>query len=504
MAHDLVVRGGTVVTATETLRCDVGIDGGRIAALGSALPSGRRELDARGLYVLPGGIDSHVHLEQLSSAGVVCADDFHSGTVSAAFGGTTTVVPFAAQHRGMKLRAVVEDYHRRASEKAVIDYAFHLIVTDPTEEALEEDLPRLVAEGITSLKVYMTYDRLRVGDEQLLDILAAARRLGALTMIHAENHGMIAWLSSRLVRAGATAPRYHAIAHPRVAEGEAVQRAIALAELVDVPILIVHVSDAAGASAIRRAQARGLRVYGETCPQYLFLTADDLDRPGLEGAKYGCSPPPRDRASHEAIWRGLADGTFQAYSSDHAPYRFDESGKLPKGDRTTFKDMANGVPGIELRLPLLFSEGVRPGRLSLNEFVALGATNHAQHLRPLSPQGHDHPRRGRGSRPLGSGAPGPRHRGDAPRPGRLHPVRGARAHGVAGHRDLARARRRPGGPAPGRAGHRAVRAGRPLGLGAPARGGRARDRAAPRARPRPRSLDRNARALRPPVQTRNA
>jgi len=378
MAHDLVVRGGTVVTATETFPADVGIDAGQITALGDGLPAGRQELDARGLYVLPGGIDSHVHLDQLSSAGVVCADDFHSGTVAAAFGGTTTVVPFAAQHRGMKLRAVVEDYHRRATEKAVIDYAFHLILTDPTEEALGEDLPRLVTEGITSLKVYMTYDRLRLGDEQLLDVLAAARRLGALTMIHAENHGMIAWLTSRLLHAGATAPRYHAIAHPRVSEGEAVQRAIALAELVDVPILIVHVSDAAGASAIRHAQTRGLRVYGETCPQYLFLTADDLDRPGLEGTKYGCSPPPRDRASQEAIWRGLTDGTFQAYSSDHAPYRFDESGKLPKGAQTTFKDMANGVPGIELRLPLLFSEGVGAGRLSLSEFVALGATNHAK------------------------------------------------------------------------------------------------------------------------------
>jgi dihydropyrimidinase len=197
-------------------------------------------------------------------------------------------------------------------------------------------------------------------------------------MIHAENHGMIAWLSARLLQAGATAPRYHAIAHPRVSEGEAVQRAIALAELVDTPILIVHVSDAAGATAIRQAQGRGLRVYGETCPQYLFLTADDLDRPGLEGAKYGCSPPPRDRAAQEAIWAGLANGTFQAYSSDHAPYRFDASGKLPKGAETTFKDMANGVPGIELRLPLLFSEGVATGRLSLPEFVALGATNHAK------------------------------------------------------------------------------------------------------------------------------
>ena len=378
MAHELVVRHGIVVTAGETARCDVGVDAGRITALGEGLPPGRREIDATGLYVLPGGIDSHVHLEQVSSAGVMCADDFYSGTVSAAFGGTTTVVPFAAQHRGMKLPAVVEDYHRRAAEKAVIDYAFHLILTDPSEAALREDLPRLVAEGIASLKVYMTYERLRLGDEELLDVLAAARRLGALTMIHAENHGMIAWLSTRLVQAGATAPRYHAISHPRVAEGEAVQRAIALAELVDVPILIVHVSDAAGAGAIRAAQARGLRVYGETCPQYLFLTGDDLDRPGLEGAKFGCSPPPRDRASQEAIWTGLGNGTFQAYSSDHAPYRFDESGKLPNGAQTTFKDMANGVPGVELRLPLLFSEGVGQGRLTLNEFVALGATNHAK------------------------------------------------------------------------------------------------------------------------------
>jgi len=378
MAHELVVRGGTVVTATETVRCDVGVDGGRVTALAETLPAGRRDIDAGGLYVLPGGIDSHVHIEQFSSAGVYCADDFHSGTVAAAFGGTTTIVPFAAQHRGMKLRSVVEDYHRRASEKAVIDYAFHLILADPTEEALQEDLPRLVDEGITSFKIYMTYDRLRLTDEQLLDVLSAARRLGALTMIHAENHGMIAWLSHRLLQAGATAPRYHAISHPRVAEGEAVQRAVALAELVDVPILIVHVSDLTGASAIRQAQTRGLRVYGETCPQYLFLTGEDLDRPGLEGAKYGCSPPPRDRASQEAIWKGLVDGTFQAYSSDHAPYKFDESGKLPKGERTTFKEMANGVPGIELRLPLLFSEGVGAGRLSLNEFVALGATNHAK------------------------------------------------------------------------------------------------------------------------------
>ena len=304
----------------------------------------------------------------------------------------------------------------------------------------------------------MTYDRLRVGDEQLLDILAAARRLGALTMIHAENHGMIAWLSSRLVRAGATAPRYHAIAHPRVAEGEAVQRAIALAELVDVPILIVHVSDAAGASAIRRAQARGLRVYGETCPQYLFLTADDLDRPGLEGAKYGCSPPPRDRASHEAIWRGLGRRHLPGLLVRPRALPLRRVGQAPEG--RSHDVQGHGQRGARDRAPAPAALlGGCPAGPALAQRVRGPRRDQPRAaLRPLSPQGHDRPRRGRRSRPLGSGAPGPRHRGDAPRPGRLHPVRGARAHGVAGHRDLARARRRPGRPAPGRAGHRAVRA----------------------------------------------
>jgi dihydropyrimidinase len=378
VAHDVVIRHGTIVTAADTLRCDVAVDGGRITALAERAEPGRTEVDATGLYVLPGGIDSHCHIEQLSSAGVLCADDFYSGTVSAAFGGTTTVIPFAAQHRGMKLRAVVEDYHRRAAEKAVIDYAFHLILADPTAEALEQDLPQLVAEGISSLKIYMTYERLRLHDEQVLDVLTAARRLGVLTMVHAENHGVIAWLSSRLLERGATAPRYHAVAHARLAESEATHRIIALGELLDVPVLVVHVSDALGTAAIREAQSRGLRVYGETCPQYLLLTAADMDRPAREGAKYCCSPPLRDSASQAAIWEGLANGTFQTCSSDHAPFRFDGSGKLPQGERTTFKEIANGLPGLELRLPLLFSEGVRTGRLSLNQFVALGSTNHAR------------------------------------------------------------------------------------------------------------------------------
>src|SRR5215467_348335 len=374
---DLVIRGGTVATAADTIVCDVGIKDGVVATLGKNLAAGMREIDASGWLVLPGGIDSHCHIEQRSSAGVVCADDFYSATVSAAFGGTTTVIPFAAQHRGQSLRQVVEEYHEAAGPKAVIDYAFHLIISDPTEQVMGQELPALIRDGYTSFKVYMTYDLLRLDDRQMLDILAVARREGALVMVHAENHEMIKWLTGRLLERGLGAPRYHAVSHARLAEGEATNRAVALSELLDVPILIVHVSAAEAIDVIRNAQTRGLRIYGETCPQYLFLTADDIGM-DLEGTKFCCSPPPRDHAAQEAVWRGLANGTFQVFSSDHAPYRYDETGKLLKGDKTTFKDTANGVPGIELRVPLLFSEGVGSGRIDLNRFVALTATNHAK------------------------------------------------------------------------------------------------------------------------------
>jgi dihydropyrimidinase len=376
--YDLVIRNGIVATAADTVACDIGIKNGIVATLGKDLGAARREIDASGRLVLPGGIDSHCHIEQRSSAGVVCADDFYSATVAAAFGGTTTVIPFAAQHRGQSLRRVVEDYHAAAAPKAVIDYAFHLIISDPTEQILGQELPALIRDGYTSFKVYMTYDLLRLDDQQMLDILAVARREGALVMVHAENHEMIKWLTSRLLERGLGAPRYHAVSHPRLAEGEATHRAVALSELLDVPILLVHVSAAEAIDVIRNAQTRGLKIYGETCPQYLFLTADDIAKPGVEGAKFCCSPPPRDRAAQEAVWTGLRNGTFQVFSSDHAPYRFDASGKLPMGDKTTFKEIANGVPGIELRLPLLFSEGVGQGRLTLNAFVALTATNHAK------------------------------------------------------------------------------------------------------------------------------
>ena len=376
--YDLVIRGGTVATAADTTLCDVGIKDGAVAALGKNLGSAIREIDASGRFVLPGGIDSHCHIEQRSSAGVVCADDFYSATVAAAFGGTTTVIPFAAQHRGQSLRRVVEEYHEAAGPKAVIDYAFHLIISDPSEQVLGQELPALIRDGYTSFKVYMTYDLLQLDDGQMLDILAVARREGALVMVHAENHDMIKWLTARLLDRGLAAPRYHAVSHARLAEGEATNRAVTLSQLLDVPILLVHVSAAEAIEVIRNAQTKGLKIYGETCPQYLFLTADDIAKPGMEGAKFCCSPPPRDHAAQEAVWTGLRNGTFQVFSSDHAPYRFDASGKLPKGDKTTFKEIANGVPGIELRLPLLFSEGVAKGRLDLNAFVALTATNHAK------------------------------------------------------------------------------------------------------------------------------
>jgi dihydropyrimidinase len=208
--------------------------------------------------------------------------------------------------------------------------------------------------------------------------MAVARKHGALVMVHAENHGVISWLGGRMVGQGNVAPRYHAVCHTRGSECEAIQRVAMLAAVVDVPVLIVHVSTVEGIEAIRQARGRGVKVFGETCPQYLFLTAKDLDRPGLEGAMFCCSPPPRDEAAQQACWDGLKDGALNVYSSDHAPYRYDETGKLPKGETTTFKEMANGVPGLELRLPLLFTFGYGAGRMSLPEFVALTATRHAQ------------------------------------------------------------------------------------------------------------------------------
>jgi dihydropyrimidinase len=376
--YDLVIRGGTVATASDTFAADVGIRDGRIVALAEALETSGEAIDATGKLVLPGGIEAHCHIEQESGMGLMAADDYRTGSISAAFGGNSCFVPFAGQQRGMTIRETIERYDARAAPKSVIDYSYHLIVTDPTELALTKELPEAFARGITSFKVFMTYDLSRIDDAQFLDILTCAKQHGALTMVHAENNEMIKWMSKRLVDAGHVAPRYHGPSHPALAEQEAINRAVTLARFVDAPLLIVHVSTDGGAGIVRAARASGAKIFGETCPQYLFLTAADLDRPEREGAKYICSPPLRDETTQEALWRHVQTGTLSMVNSDHAPYRFDQSGKFHAGRDAPFTRIANGMPGIEMRLPLLFSEGVGKGRITLNQFVALSSTNAAK------------------------------------------------------------------------------------------------------------------------------
>ncbi|RUR43634.1 dihydropyrimidinase [Vreelandella populi] len=378
---DLVVRRARCATAADVFDADIGIRDGVIVALGSALAAGKEEIDAAGRWVLPGGIDGHCHLDQPTSDGSVMADDFLTGTRSAACGGTTTIFPFACQQKGQSLRAAVDDYHQRAEGKACIDYAFHLIVTDATPEVLANELPALIREGYTSFKIYMTYDDLKLSDREIIDVLAVAREYGAMVMVHAENADCIAWLTERLLAHGHTAPRYHAEARPMLVEREATHRAIAYAELVDVPILIVHVSGREAIEQLSWAHSHGLRIYAETCPQYLFLTADDLgiNDGDHHGAKCICSPPPRDKANQQVVWDGLENGAFQIFSSDHAPFTFDgPQGKFAAGSEASFERIPNGIPGLETRLALLFSHGVETGRLTMQQFVALTATNVAR------------------------------------------------------------------------------------------------------------------------------
>lgn len=377
-SYDTVIRGGTIATAHDVFRADLGIRGGHIAAIGRDLPAGAAEIEASGKLVLPGGVDTHCHIEQLSGGGLMNADTFESATRSAAFGGTTTVVSFAAQHRGASLARAVEDYAGLAKRGAIVDYAFHLMVANPDEQTIAHDLPDLMRAGHRSVKVFMTYDAVQVNDQQLLDVMMAARTAGGLVCVHAENHGLLKWMGERLAARGYDAPKYHAVSHPRAAEVEAFHRLIAFSELLDQPIVIFHVSTAEGAAVIREARGRGVKVFAETCPHYLMMTAGELDRPGIEGAKWICSPPQRDTADQQALWRALALGDLQILSSDHAPYRFDASGKLSAGPHPGFRQIANGMPGLEMRMPLLFDAMVSQGRLGLKKFVELTATLPAQ------------------------------------------------------------------------------------------------------------------------------
>ncbi|MCA3565508.1 MAG: dihydropyrimidinase [Methylocystis sp.] len=379
MTFDTIIRGGIIVTAADTVQCDLGIRNGRIAALGSGLSDAGTVIDARGRYVLPGGIDSHVHIAQPSGPGIVMADDFESCTRSAAMGGNTMVLPFCLQETDAPMRQTVNAYHRLAEGKCHVDVSFHLIIANPDEQMLGQELPALVADGYTSFKVFMTYDGLALNDMQILETMAVAKETGALMMIHAENYDMIRFLTAKLEKQGDTAPYFHGKSRPIPIEREATHRAITLAEVSEVPLVVVHVSNREAMEEIRRAQAKGLKIKAETCPQYLVLTEEDMKGLNMEGAKYVCSPPPRDKASQQACWEGLKTGVFTLFSSDHCPFRYDDTqGKLAPKGRTSFRWVPNGIPGVAARLPILFSEGVSKGRIDINTFVAVTATNHAR------------------------------------------------------------------------------------------------------------------------------
>jgi dihydropyrimidinase len=376
-SFETVIKGGTVVTHERAFLADIGITGGRIAAIAPGL-TGDKVLDASGLLAMPGGVDSHCHLEQLREDGSTDEESFSSGSISALAGGTTTAICFSNQFKGRSILPSLAEYRRRA-ETAMIDYAFHQIVTDPTDEVVFKEIPELVASGIRSLKVFLTYDPLNVDDRGFLRILAAARRAGALVTVHCENYAAIGWLTEALLAAGMTAPKYHAWSRPMLVEREAAFRAIALAELVDQPLQIFHVSAPEVAAEIARAQARGIKIWAETCPQYLTLTAADMDRPGLEGAKFMCSPAPRDAQAAEGLWSAIARGTIDIISSDHSGFCFEGSrGKRIAGAEPNFRDIMNGVPGVCARLPLVFSEGVSAGRITASEFTRLTAYNPAR------------------------------------------------------------------------------------------------------------------------------
>ncbi|WP_245893430.1 dihydropyrimidinase [Devosia naphthalenivorans] len=376
---DLIVRNGTVATAADVFSSDVAIKDGRIVQLGHDLGEAREVLDATGKLVLPGGIDSHVHIAQPSGDGIVMADDFESGTRSALFGGNTTVMPFCLQQKGQSLRAALDGYHALAEGNCYTDVSFHLILSDPTPSVLGQELPALVEEGYTSFKVFMTYEDLRLQDSEILKVMAVAQQTGALVMVHCENEDAIRFLVDAHEAAAAFGPVSHATTRPAAVEREATHRALTLAEIARVPVVIVHVSNGAAIEEIARARSRGLSVIGETCPQYLTLTADDLDGMDWEGAKFVCSPPPRDQAEQQNCWRGLELGTFELFSSDHCPFRYDgPQGKRNPRGRKSFRHIPNGIPGVETRMPILFSEGVVGGRISLSRFVALTSTNHAK------------------------------------------------------------------------------------------------------------------------------
>ena len=371
----LLITGGTIVTATDQYLGDVLIEDEKITTIGTALSMpADRVIDAAGKYVLPGGIDVHTHLD-MPFGGTTSADDFESGTRAAAHGGTTTIVDFAIQYKGQRLHDAWEAWQKKAEGKATIDYSFHMIITDLTDQ-VEQEMDALVRQGVTSFKLFMAYPGVfMLDDGSIFRALLRTGKNGGTICMHAENGGVIDVLVKRALAEGKTAPKYHALTRPARAEAEATHRAIALSEMADVPIYIVHLSAAEALEMVTEARDRGLPAYAETCPQYLFLSYDNYEEPGFDGAKYVMSPPLRPKETQDKLWRGLAFNDLQVISTDHCPFCMKEQKALGRDD---FSKIPNGAPGIETRMSLVFDGGVRQGRISLNRFVELTSTSPAR------------------------------------------------------------------------------------------------------------------------------
>lgn len=371
-----VIRNGKVVTAAETRAADVAIDGEKIAEVRRGIPAGPsdRVIDAKGLYVIPGGIDAHTHLD-MPFGGTTSADDFETGTRAAAFGGTTTIVDFAIQARGTRMREALDTWWKKAQGRASIDYGLHMIITDLGGAGLE-DMDEMVREGVASFKLFMAYpNALMVDDATIFKALSQTAKNGALVCMHAENGSVIDVIVARALAEGKTAPVYHALTRPPRAEAEAVHRAIAMAEIAQVPVYIVHLSSEDALNEVREARDRGVPAFAETCPQYLLLSVDELARPGFEGAKYVFTPPLRPKEHQPKLWDGLKHDHLQVVSTDHCPFCFKDQKILGKDD---FTKIPNGGPGIENRLQLIHHHGVNQGKISLNRFVELTSTTPAR------------------------------------------------------------------------------------------------------------------------------
>src|SRR5437868_9410189 len=378
-----LITGGTIVTASDAYKADVLIDGEKIAAIGSGLrAAGAKRIDASRKYVIPGGIDVHTHME-LPFGGTMASDDFETGTTAAAFGGTTTIVDFAVQGFGEPLEKARDAWMKKARGKAVVDYGLHMIVRDVSDKVLRE-METMVADGISSFKLFMAYPGVfMVDDAAIFKALVRSAEIGALICMHAENGGVIDVLVKRALAAKHTEPKWHALTRPPEAEGEATNRAFRLAEMAGgIPLYIVHLSSSQALEQVRLFRDRGLPAYAETCPQYLFLSIDNYDEPGFDGAKYVMSPPLRERWHQDELWKGLARNDLQVVSTDHCPFCMTEGYQgLPKQKQLgvgDFSKIPNGAPGVETRMVLLYDGGVVQKRITLNRWVEVTSTTPAK------------------------------------------------------------------------------------------------------------------------------